>query len=83
MNLCAPIIQIKNVKAGSTMGYELAAVWGYQKIIKIALVEFGYMMACHGHLKSTDHQSGGQFYFDNAHNTNIGQSFMNIILELT
>ena len=51
----------------------------YIKDIKIALVEFGYADGLPWSLKSTNHQSGGQFYFDNAPTPILGRVSMDIV----
>ncbi len=77
IELYAPIIQIKNIKAGSTIGY--GASYRAIKDIRIALVEFGYADGLPWSLKSTNHQSGGQFYFNNAPTPILGRVSMDIV----
>lgn len=77
IELYAPIIQIKDIKAGSTIGY--GASYRAIKDIRIALVEFGYADGLPWSLKSTNHQFGGQFYFDNAPTPILGRVSMDIV----
>ena len=71
------MLLIKNIKAGSTIGY--GASYKAIKDIRIALVEFGYADGLPWSLKSTNHQSGGQFYFNNAPTPILGRVSMDIV----
>ena len=77
IELYAPIIQIKDIKAGSTIGY--GASYRAVKDIRIALIEFGYADGLPWSLKSTNQQFGGQFYFDNAPTPILGRVSMDIV----
>ena len=77
IELYAPIIQIKDIKAGSTIGY--GASYRALKDIRIALVEYGYADGLPWSLRSTNHQSGGQFYFDNTPLPILGRVSMDIV----
>ena len=77
IELYAPIIQIKDIKAGSTIGY--GASYRAIKDIRIALVEFGYADGLPWSLKSTNHQSGGKFYIDDTATPILGRVSMDIV----
>ncbi|MBU92252.1 MAG: alanine racemase [Rhodobiaceae bacterium] len=77
IELYAPIIQIKDVEAGSSIGY--GASYRAIKDMSIALVEYGYADGLPWSLRSTNHQSGGQFYFNNTPTPILGRVSMDIV----
>lgn len=77
IELYAPIIQVKDLKAGSTIGY--GASYVAKKNIRIALVEFGYADGLPWSLKSTNQETGGRFYINDHAAPILGRVSMDIV----
>tara|TARA_B100000900_G_C20577878_1_gene716140 strand:- start:1653 stop:2276 length:624 start_codon:yes stop_codon:yes gene_type:complete len=77
IELFAPIIQVKDIKVGSTIGY--GASYKARSNMKIALVEFGYADGLPWSLKSTNQESGGKFYINDTAAPILGRVSMDIV----
>ena len=77
VKMFAPIIQIKEVKKGSSIGYGAAFV--ATKDITIAILEIGYADGIPRSLSSTNQHEGGSFYIDNNAVPVIGRVSMDLV----
>merc|ERR1711894_266448 len=77
VELQAPILQVKDIHKGESIGY--GASYTAQSDLKIALVELGYADGFPWSLKSSNDQKGGQLYIDTVEVPILGRISMDII----
>jgi len=77
VKMFAPILQIKEVKKGSSIGYGAAFV--ATKDITIAILEIGYADGIPRSLSSTNQHEGGSFYINNNAVPIIGRVSMDLV----
>lgn len=77
VKMFAPIIQIKEVKKGSTIGY--GAAYLATKAMTIALIEIGYADGIPRSLSSTNHHTGGCFYVNGIAVPIVGRVSMDLV----
>jgi alanine racemase len=77
VKLYAPIIQIKKIKKGATIGY--GAIYKATHDKAIALVSIGYADGIPRSLSSSNDEMGGQFYYEGQPTPILGRVSMDIV----